>query len=154
MNVEKMKPFLLYLYIVPFSCWALDVIVTLYAIDVLHVARETNPLGWPFAVFGALIFYIPALIFTHMLLFKIKNRLSLWIAILITSLALGLGIMNLLAGLHNIGVVEIYAGGNTLLYDYAEFFSNVLVQIFFWTMIFALIVLGIKEIIAQTARRL
>jgi hypothetical protein len=153
MNVEQMKPFLLYLYIIPFSCWALDILVTLYVIDVLHVAAEINPLGWPLAVFGALILYIPALIFTHLLLFKIKNRLAPIAAILITSLALGLGVTNLLAGLHNIGVAEIYAGRGISLYDYAEFFSNIFVQMFFWTIIFALILLGIKEIIARHAQK-
>ena len=153
MNVEKMKSFLLYLYIVPFFCWAFDIIVTYYAIDILRAAGEINPLGWPWGVLGALIFYIPALLFTYLLLFRIKNRLSLLAAILITLLALGLGIMNLLAGLHNIGIVEIYAGRNTL-YGYAELFNNIIVQIFFWTIIFALVVIGIKEIIAQTARKI
>jgi hypothetical protein len=117
------------------------------------VAGEINPLGWPWGVLGALIFYIPALLFTYLLLFRFKNRLSLLAAILITLLALGLGIMNLLAGLHNIGIVEIYAGTSTL-YGYEELFNNIIVQIFFWTIIFALVVIGIKEIIAQTARKI
>jgi hypothetical protein len=153
MNVEKMKPFLLYLYILPLCFWALDIIVTLYVIDILHAAAEINPLGWPLAVFGALIFYIPALIFTHLLLFKIKNRLAPIAAILITSLALGLGVTNLLAGLHNIRVAEIYAGNGVSLYDYAEFFSNIFVQMFFWTILFALILLAIKEITTRYTQK-
>lgn len=152
MNIEKIKPILLYLYIIPFSFWALDIIVTLYVIDVLHVAGEINPLGWPFAVFGALIFYIPALVFTHLLLFRIKNMLALVVAILITLLALGLGVTNLLAGLHNIGVAEIYTGRGTLLYDYAEFFNNIVVQIVFCMIILALVILAIKEIAARTVQ--
>jgi hypothetical protein len=152
MTVEKTRPLVLYLYIVPFLCWGFDVGVTFYVIDVLRVAGEVNPLGWPLAVLGALIFYIPALLFTYLLLFRIKNRLSFIAAVLITLLALGLGAMNLLAGLHNIGIVEIYAGRNRL-FGYTELFSNIIVQIFFWTIIFALVLIGIKVIIAQAARK-
>jgi hypothetical protein len=152
MNVERMSPFVLYLYIVPFLCWGFDVAVTYYEIDVLRVAGEVNPLGWPWAALGALVFYIPALLFTYLLLFRIKNRLSFIAAVLITLLALGLGVMNLLAGLHNVGIVEIYAGRNAL-FGYAELFSNIIVRIFFWTIIFALALIGIKVIIAQAARK-
>jgi len=108
MRTEKAKSFLLYMYAVPFSFWALDVITTLYAIDYLGVAGELNPLGWPLGALGALIFYIPALVFTDLLLFRIQNRYSLLVAILITVLALGLGMLNLLAAIHNIRVVELY----------------------------------------------
>ena len=82
---------------------------TLYAIDYLGVAEELNPLGWPLGAWGALAFYIPALLFTYLLLFKIQNLFSTWIAASITVIALGLGVMNLLAGLHNVGVVSLYA---------------------------------------------
>ena len=82
---------------------------TLYAIDYLGVAEELNPLGWPLGAWGALTFYIPALLFTYLLLFKIQNRFSTWVAASITAIALGFGVMNLLAGLHNVGVVSLYA---------------------------------------------
>ena len=104
----KLKHYILYFHIAPFCFWAFDVLTTLYAIDYLGVAEEMNPLGWPFGAWGALIFYIPAIIFTYLLLFKIKNRYSNWIAALITVISLGLGVMNLLAGLHNIGVARLY----------------------------------------------
>jgi len=102
---EKLGRILLYLYVVPFVFWAFDISTTFYAINVLGVAGEENPLGWPFGVLGALIFYVPALAFTYLLLFKVKDRYSPLAAILITALALFSGIMNLYAGLHNLGVI-------------------------------------------------
>jgi hypothetical protein len=153
MNVERMKTILLYSYIFPFSCWAFDVIATFYAIDILNVAAETNPLGWPFGALGALTFYIPALTFTYLLLFRIKNRLSPTVAILETLLAFGFGVMNLFAGLHNVGVVQMYTGGGASLIGYAELFNNIFVQIFFWTVFFALIIFGIRGIMVRIARK-
>ena len=153
MNVEKMKPVLLYLNSIPLFCWIFDVVTTYYAVDVLGVAGEENPLGWPLGVLGALIFYIPAFIFTYLLLFRIKSRLSLLVAILITVLTLGLGMMNLLAGLHNIGVAQIYTWRRMLVIDLTEFFNTIFVQIFFWSIVFVLIVLVIKDIVARTAQK-
>jgi len=108
MYSEKKKPYLLYLHIAPLLCWAFDVLTTLYAINFLGVAEELNPLGWPFGAWGALMFYIPAILFTYLLLSKIRSGLSSWIAALITVISLGLGVMNLPAGLHNIGVASPY----------------------------------------------
>jgi hypothetical protein len=108
MIIEKAKTFLFYLHIVPLCFWAFDVLTTLYVIDYLGVAVELNPLGWPLGVWGALMFYIPALIFTYLLLFRIKNRYSLLAATLLTMTALGLGVMNLLAGIHNVQVAQLY----------------------------------------------
>jgi len=108
MYIERLKPFLLYFYGMPFFCWIFDVLTTFYAIEVLGVAAEMNPLGWPLGIVGALLFYIPSLIFTHLLLFRIKNKYSLLTAILITALALSLGAMSLFAGLHNIDVAQMH----------------------------------------------
>jgi hypothetical protein len=106
-NFKKLGRTLLYLYAIPFSFWAFDVSTTFYAINVLGIAREQNPLGWPFGVLGALSFYIPALAFTYLLLFKVRNKYSLWVATIVTALALLSGILNLLAGLHNLDVISI-----------------------------------------------
>jgi len=105
-GTEKLGRILLCLYVVPFVLWAFDISTTFYAINVLGVAGEENPLGWPFGVLGALIFYVPALAFTYLLLFKVKDRYSPFAAILITALALFSGIMNLCAGLHNLGIIS------------------------------------------------
>jgi Mg2+ and Co2+ transporter CorA len=103
---EKLGRILLCLYIVTFAFWAFDVSTTFYAINVLGVAGEENPLGWPFGVWGALIFYVPALVFTYLLLFRAKNKYSPGAATLITALALLSGILNLLAGLHNLSIIS------------------------------------------------
>lgn len=107
MNLEESKSYLLYLHVVPLCCWAFDVVTTLYAINYLGVAEEMNPLGWPFGAWGALIFYIPAFLFTYLLLFRIENKCSPWIALTITVLALGLGAMNFMAGVHNLQVAKL-----------------------------------------------
>jgi hypothetical protein len=153
MNAERMKPILLYSYIFPFSCWTFDVTATFYAINILHVAAETNPLGWPFGALGALSFYIPALTFTYLLLFRIKNRLSPIVAVLETALAIGFGFMNLFAGLHNVGIVHMYSGGGTRLIGYAALFDNIFVQLFFWTVFFALILFGTRELLVRIGRK-
>jgi len=153
MNVERMKPILLYSYIVPFSCWAFDVIATFYAINILHVATEINPLGWPFGALGALTFYVPAFAFTYLLLFRIRNRLSPVVALLETLLAFGFGFMNLSAAVHNVGVIQMGTGGSASLMAYSELFSNILVQIFFLTVLFALILVGVREMLIQIWRR-
>jgi Na+/H+ antiporter NhaA len=106
--MQSEKSYLLYLHIVPFLCWAFDVLTTLYVIDYLGVAEELNPLGWPFGAWGALMFYIPALIFTYLLLSRVQSRYSTWAAVSITAVALGIGVMNLLAGIHNVGVADLY----------------------------------------------
>ena len=107
MVAEKWKPFLLYAYAVPFFCWALDVFTTYHAVVVSRVAVEANPLGWPLGVLGALLFYVPALVFCYLLLFRFRGRLACFAAVLITVLALILGVMNLGAGLHNLQVMQM-----------------------------------------------
>jgi len=90
-----------------FFCWVFDVITTYNAVVVLRAAVEMNPLGWPLGVVGALLFYVPALVFTYLLLFRVGNRLASWVAVLITVLALFFGVMNLGAGLHNLAVMRM-----------------------------------------------
>jgi len=104
-GTEKLGRILLCLYIVPFVFWAFDISTTFYAINVLGIAGEENPFGWPFGVLGALIFYVPALAFTYLLLFKVKDKYSPLATILIATLALFSGVMNLCAGLHNLGLI-------------------------------------------------
>jgi len=154
MNVEKTKVSLMYVYVVPLSCWMFDVITTYYAIDYLGVAGEMNPLGWPLGALGALVFYIPAILFTYVLLFRIRNSYSSWAALLITILALGAGVLNLLAAMHNINVMEAYTGRSTLLYGITEFLNSIVGQVLFWIMISALTFLVIKEATARIMQKL
>jgi hypothetical protein len=98
---EKLKTFLIPLHGAAFACWTFDVSTTFYAIDVVRKAAELNPLGWPLGAIGALIFYVPAIIFTYTLLFRIKQKESLVVAAVITVLAACLGLMNFNAGAQN-----------------------------------------------------
>jgi len=84
--------------------WMFDIITTFYAINVTSLAIELNPLGWPWGIFGAFAFYIPALVFSYVLLFKMKEKISLYAALLLTLLTLGMGFMNLVAGAQNFQV--------------------------------------------------
>jgi hypothetical protein len=100
---EKLRIFLVPLHGAAFACWAFDVSTTFYAIDVVREATEQNPLGWPLGAVGALVFYVPAIVFTYSLLFKVKQKESLVAAVVITVLAAYLGLMNFNAGAQNFG---------------------------------------------------
>ena len=84
--------------------WAFDILTTFYAINVTGLAVELNPLGWPLGILGACLYYCPAMVFSYVLLFKIKGRVSLYAAIPLTLLTLGMSTMNLMAGARNFQV--------------------------------------------------
>jgi len=110
-DVDKLRRVLVSLNGVALACWVFDVGSTYYAIDILGGlggAVEQNPLGWPFGALSPLIFYVPAFAFTYLLLFKIKQKVSLFAAILLTLLVVFMGSMNLLAGLLNFGGSPYY----------------------------------------------
>jgi hypothetical protein len=65
---------------------------------VTRLAIELNPLGWPWGILGALAFYGPALTFSYVLLFRMKEKVSLFVVLPLTLLTLGMGTMNLVAG--------------------------------------------------------
>jgi hypothetical protein len=89
---------------VALAFWMFDIATTFYAINVTGLAVELNPLGWPLGIIGALAFYGPTLVFSYVLLFKIKENISFYAAIPLTLLTLGMGIMNLFAGAENFQV--------------------------------------------------
>lgn len=97
------------LYGVSIACWAFDVITTFYAIDILGVAAEMNPLGWPLGALGALMFYLPAFVFTYWLLCKTRQNYAVLAAGLVAALTLYVGFMNLNAGFHNFGLCIVYS---------------------------------------------
>ncbi|MEM2147628.1 MAG: hypothetical protein QXJ94_03375 [Candidatus Bathyarchaeia archaeon] len=102
-RLHRLRQILISTYGVSFACWVFDIGSTYYAIDVLGVAAEQNPLGWPFGALGALIFYVPAMVFTYLLLFKVKQTYAILVAIVITVLTLYLGFLNFVAGGQNFG---------------------------------------------------
>lgn len=86
---------------VALACWSFDLLTTYYAVDVTGLAIETNPLGWPLGILGALAYYGPTLVLSYFSLFKIKENISLYAAIPMTIVMLMMGSMNLIAGAQN-----------------------------------------------------
>lgn len=86
---------------VALAFWSFDLITTFYAINVTGLASELNPLGWPLGILGAFAFYGPVLVFSYVLLFRLKENISLYAAIPLTMLTSGMCFMNLMAGAEN-----------------------------------------------------
>jgi hypothetical protein len=84
--------------------WGFDIATTFYAINVTGLAVELNPLGWPLGILGAFIYYGPTVVFSYVLLFKIKESVSFYAAVPLTLVTLGMGTMNLMAGAQNFQV--------------------------------------------------
>ncbi len=84
--------------------WVFDIITTIYAINVTGLAIELNPLGWPWGILGAFAFFGPTLVFSYVLLFRMKEKVSLYAALPLTLITLGMGMMNLVAGAQNFQV--------------------------------------------------
>ena len=95
---EKWRNLLFSFQGVALACWMFDITTTFYAIDVTGLALELNPLGWPLGILGAFAYYGPTLALSYVLLFKIKESISLYAAIPMTLVMLGMGMMNLVAG--------------------------------------------------------
>jgi hypothetical protein len=100
-SFEKWSRILLSLQGGVLACWVFDLATTFYALDVAKIATEINPLGWPLGAVGALIYYGPTLVLTCVLLFKQKQKVSLYTAAVVTALSLYMGAMNLNAGIGN-----------------------------------------------------
>ena len=84
--------------------WMLDILTTVYAINITHLAYELNPLGWPYGILGALAYYAPTMFFSYFLLFKSKEKIAFYAAIPVTLITIGMGTMNLMAGIQNFQV--------------------------------------------------
>lgn len=103
-EVNKWRNLLFSFQGVALGFWVFDIITTFYAINVTGLAIELNPLGWPWGMLGALAFYGPVLVFSYVLLFRLKEKISLYAALPLTLVTLGMGTMNLLAGAQNFQV--------------------------------------------------
>lgn len=91
------------------ACWTFDNATTFYAIDIARVATELNPLGWPLGALGALVYYVPTLILTYVLLFRIGQKHSIYAAMGVTIVTLCMGIINLSAGAINFKIFMTFA---------------------------------------------
>ena len=104
---------------VALAFWMFDLVTTFYAINITGLAVELNPLGWPLGILGAFAFYGPTLIFSYVLLFKIKEGIAFYASIPLTLVTLGMGTMNLLAGAQNFQVfVDTAVLGTALRYGF------------------------------------
>jgi hypothetical protein len=101
---EKWRNLLFSFQGVALAFWMFDIATTFYAINVTGLAVELNPLGWPLGILGAFAFYAPTLVFAYILLFKMKESFTLYAAIPLTLITLGMGAMNLTAGAQNFQV--------------------------------------------------
>ncbi|MGD0645009.1 MAG: hypothetical protein ABSA75_08905 [Candidatus Bathyarchaeia archaeon] len=101
---EKWRNLLFSFQGVALAFWMFDIATTFYAINVTGLAIELNPLGWPLGILGAFAFYGPTLVFSYVLLFKIKESISFYAAIPLTLVTLGMGMMNLVAAAQNFQV--------------------------------------------------
>ena len=72
--VMQAKNVLMAMQGVGLACWFLDVISTIFAINISQTSSELNPLGWPFSAIGALAYYIPITFVVYCLLYKVKSR--------------------------------------------------------------------------------
>jgi len=101
---EKWRNLLFSFQGVALAFWMFDIATTFYAINVTGLAVELNPLGWPLGILGAFAYYAPTLVFSYILLFKIKESIALCATIPLTLITLGMGAMNLMAGTQNFQV--------------------------------------------------
>jgi hypothetical protein len=106
--VKQVKAVLMGLQGFALACWFLDVLTTVFVLDVRSIGIEINPLGWPFGIIGAAVYYIPALIGGYFLLYKIKTKGSFYGAAGLTVLTLYMASNNLFAGINNFQNVMHY----------------------------------------------
>jgi hypothetical protein len=103
-DVDRLRGLLFSFQGAALAFWAFDMVTTFYAIDVTGLAYELNPLGWPLGILGAAAFYVPTVGFSYVLLYKLREKVSLYAAVPLTVLTLGMCSMNLLAGAQNFQV--------------------------------------------------
>lgn len=100
-TVQIAKSTLMALQGLGFACWFFDVISTVFIINIQQVAIELNFLGWPLSALGALIFYVPMAIVVYFLLYRVKTKLSFYVAVMVSVLVLFVGALNINASLYN-----------------------------------------------------
>jgi hypothetical protein len=111
-TVKKAKAVLMALQGLGFACWFYDVLSTVYQINILQTAFELNILGWPFSALGALAFYIPMVFTAYFLLYRVKTKLSFYVAVLISVLVLFMGALNFNAAIYNFW--QVYPLGSSV----------------------------------------
>jgi len=101
-SVKKAKNVLMSLQGIGFACWFLDVISTIFTININQTSSELNILGWPFSALGAIAYFIPITFLVYYLLYKVKSKESFYSVWVITAITMFMGLRNLNAGFHNL----------------------------------------------------
>jgi len=100
-RVKQTKSILMALQGVGFACWFLDIISTIFIVNINQTGSELNPLGWPLSGLGALAYYIPITFVVYYLLYEAKSKETFYGAVVLTAVTLFMSARNLNAGLHN-----------------------------------------------------
>jgi len=116
--LDILRQILVYIYVISFTSWMFDVGTTHYVLDVLSINIELNPLGWPLGALGALLFFIPAMILTYLLLFRVKKIYAILVAIIITVLTLYHGFQNFIAAGQNLSFIDPSVSAVSEVYRY------------------------------------
>jgi hypothetical protein len=109
-TVKKAKAVLMSLQGLGFACWFFDVLSTIYQINILQTAIELNFLGWPLSALGALVFFVPMVFVAYFLLYRVKTKLSFYVAVLVSVLVLFMGALNFNAAMYNFWQVNPLGG--------------------------------------------
>jgi hypothetical protein len=116
--LDILRQILVCIYVISFTSWMFDVGTTYYVLDVLSINIELNPLGWPLGALGALLFFIPAMILTYLLLFRVKKIYAILVAMIITVLTLYLGFQNFIAAGQNLSFIDPSVSAVSEVYRY------------------------------------
>jgi hypothetical protein len=99
---KRAKNVLLSLQGLGFAGWFLDLVSTVFVVNMNHSGIELNILGWPYAAFGGLAYYVPITFLVCYLLFRVQSKESFYGVVAITVMIAILGARNLGAGLYNL----------------------------------------------------
>jgi len=100
-KVKQTKSILMALQGVGFACWFLDIISTIFTVNINQTGSELNPLGWPLSALGGLAYYVPITFVVYYLLYQDKSKETFYGAVALTAITLFMSARNLNAGLHN-----------------------------------------------------
>lgn len=105
---KRAKNVLLSLQGVGFAGWFLDLVSTVFVVNMNHSGIELNILGWPYAAFGGLAYYVPITFLVYYLLFRAQSKESFYSVVALTVLIGILGARNLGAGLYNLASLGVF----------------------------------------------
>jgi hypothetical protein len=103
-RVKQAKSIIMALIGVGVACWFLDVLSTVFVIDIADAGNELNILGWPYSAPAALAYYIPIALITYYLLFVLKTRATFWGATAISALTVFMAVRSFGAVANNLSV--------------------------------------------------